>query len=128
MPRIIDLDALVPEDLEFRYRGESYLVPGDIDGEAAWGLVKLYQEGLAAQEKGSSEQQAADALIQQALLALFRVRQPDLERLPFGLRGSAVVLAEVLVLLGFEIVSPPTPRPKEKMAVPRSRRSSGSRK
>lgn len=130
MTRIVDLDALVPEDIEFQFRGEKYLIPGDIQMEDTFKLVRLYEAAVAADAGAIDERERANLATKAALDELFRVRQPDIQELPFGVMAYRHILAEVLELLGFQIVdeTPPEPRPKPKMAVPRSRRSTGSRK
>src|SRR3990167_5387294 len=114
MARVIDLDKVVPQDLDFKYRGESYVIPGDIKGPDAFKLVRVYEEAMAANEGTLDEREAANQKVEEALLALLQVSQPDLEEFPFGQLAGAAVLAEILVLLGFTIIEiPPEPSPKK---------------
>lgn len=127
MPQIINLDELVPEAIEFVYQKETYLLPGDIDTETTFKLEQLLIETtntevdlllaqgvlLAAAKPAAitkarklfndakSRQVAATLKTEAEVLALFKVNHPDLEKLPFGAAGLKVVLAHLLVKLGF---------------------------
>lgn len=135
MARIIDLDAVVPEDIEFTYRGETYAIPGDIDVEQTFRIIRMFEEAQAAEANSApiDERERLNLVIRDELLELFRVRNPDLADLPFGTIAYQHVLVTVLGQLGLQVVgepTPPEPRPKkqETRAVPRSRRSSGSQR
>lgn len=135
MTRLVDLDALVPEDVDFKYRGESYVMPGDISVAQTFKLVRLYERAVAVDADPDIDvREKAELDMEQALLELFRERDPDLAALPFGTLAYRHVLAEVLSALGLQIVpvDPPTPPPNratrraaQKKSSPRS---AGSRK
>lgn len=131
MARIIELDEYVPEDLQFNYRGQSLSIPGDLSVDDTFDLLALFAESGRVEESGDlKKQRDYNKKLEQTLLAMFRRQQPDLERLPFGQRGLAQVLIEVLILLGLltrDVLDPPTrpastPAPKKAKPRPRSRK------
>lgn len=112
--QIVDLDALVPDDIEFRYRGQKLVLPGDISVETTFRVQKLLVSLNAAeqnaqsagksgkaQENAIAEQERLTLEVEALLLGLFRQRDPDLESLPFGAVGFSHVLSMVLLKLGF---------------------------
>lgn len=135
---VIDLDKVVPEDVIFKYRGEDYRFPGDIDADTVLVLVKLVNE--LARAEGHVEDVPGDSAkarrvgkqLDEELLKLFQVNHPQLERLPFGAHALSMVVGTVLTRLGFMDAETPKPdgdpptkaRAKPKKA--RSRRSSTS--
>lgn len=120
---LIDLDVLVPEDITFKFRGTDYVLPGDAPVDDVFAFLQLFQE----LDSGPDNLQDTYRQITTRLLALFQVRNPAVESLPFGFNAYAVVLKTLLDTFGIEAVADPTPRPKPKpRAKPRSRRSSGS--
>jgi hypothetical protein len=132
--RVVDLDALVPDDIDFQYRGKSYPIPGDIDVETTFSLIKMFEEASNAERSGASveEREALNLTLRNKLTELFRIRQPELTDLPFGTIAYQHILAEVLQAIGLQIAveepkTPPKPRAR-KQTVPRSRRSTGSPK
>lgn len=113
MANIIQLDSLVPEDLEFTYRGESYVIPGDLDGETVLKLFRMF--GQLAQlmakagedpgtetdaRKAATEMRRISADVDKTLLELFRLRQPGIEKLPFGVKTMPIVIKTILEHLG----------------------------
>lgn len=98
MAQIIDLDDLVPDDLEFRFRGETYVVAGDLSIETVLGLIKNL--GRWTEAKNDKESQDALLGLERDLLVLFKERQPDLEKLPFGLQGVTQVTLALLRQIG----------------------------
>jgi hypothetical protein len=141
MARIIELDALVPDDVVFQLNGKKYAVPGDPDVEMILRLIKLSarvgdadntvaKAGTpAAMAKAQKTQEDAATELRDELLGLFQVRQPDMERLPFGMIALQHVLAELFREVG--LVSDeevPTKATRKNSAGSRkSKRSSGSR-
>jgi hypothetical protein len=129
---IVDLDAVVPEDIVFKLAGKQYPIPGDLETEQVFKLMRLFA-GLKVSGNLAGVERSAKQL-EAGLLDLFQVRQPDLERLPFGATSLRTVTVRVLQLLGVDVGGPqpdplPEPTPKKpKRAVPksRSRRSTGS--
>jgi hypothetical protein len=137
MPRIVKLDEILGEDIVFDTREEQYVFPADISTALLWKLADLYEKLIPLEAEmeekkkngNLSEEEKAvyRALIgetEQALLEGFQERDPSLESLPFGVGGFQLVLATVLVQLGF-LADPTNPREgSEKMAIPRSRKKS----
>jgi hypothetical protein len=113
--QIIELDPLVPDDIEFRYRGQKYVLPGDLTVETTFHIQKLILALNAAEQRvtdaagkgekvqlqAAAEQERLTLEVEKLLLGLFRQRDPDLEELPFGVVGFQHVLSMVLVKLGF---------------------------
>jgi hypothetical protein len=133
--QIRELDAVLPEDVEYHYQGKTYTLPGDIDVEHTYELLDLLQKAGAiedAVEKSGTVdfdiKRENDTKIRDALLALFRQRDPDLERLPFGVMGLRHVLTDVLVSIGFEFVPAGGADPPRRTASVKSKRSSSSRR
>lgn len=155
MAKEIDLDALIPDDLEFHYRGETYTIPGDVDTETVLRMFRMFQLLLETRDlaQGAADADAkkfgakidkAYEEINSILLTLFQVNQPHLTALPFGVAAMPHVIAGVLQLLGVtadpltgesseeSTTSPPkkpqrsAPRKRSSTAKGRSPRSSGS--
>lgn len=141
MPEIRDLDDLVPEDVEYRYRGKTYTLPGDIDVEHTYRLVKLLGKSgelEAAQFAGETvfeekpileARQALDEQVANELLELFQQSDPELAALPFGVTAMRFVLVDVLKALGFEFVPvEDEARPPARSPAKRSGQSKSSRR
>ena len=131
MPRI-ELDGIVPEDLTFVFRGDEFTIDGDIDVEKTFDLIDVYQRAVVIDSDPNAEvadQRKVNIEMRDKLLALFQARDPELTTLPFGTIAYRHVLAEVLQSVGLQIVQVDPPKPKpEKKTVPRSRRSTTSRR
>jgi len=137
MPRIVKLDEILGEDITFDSRGKQYVFPADISTGLLWKLADLYEKLMpleaAIEQKQAAGEPADDEIktyrlliseTEQALLEGFKERDSSLESLPFGVGGFQLVLATVLVQLGF-LPDPANPRKgSEKMAIPRSRKKS----
>jgi hypothetical protein len=140
MTKSLDLDGLVPEDIEIHYREQTYLIPGDMDTDTMWRLLDVFQGLEKKTGVGSLElQKKALKRGEAEVLALVQMRQPEVEQLPFGLVGLQHVLSAVLEAIGVAVEQrseDPNPPPKPKMAIPKakkhppskSRRSPGSRR
>lgn len=87
MTKIIDLDAILPEDKKVKLGGKVYTLPPDLPAE-----VFLKMTSLA--ESGASESEITAAMYDE-LLELFRYKEPDLEKLPISL--SQIVNAVGLI-------------------------------
>lgn len=146
MAQIVNLDELVGGDLVFKYNDQDYKIPGDVSTAKVFEMFQAFSElqgmTLTEDEEGIAR---AQELINSTLLSLFQVRQPDMEELPFGVRTLPIVIQEIMKLFGVDIVDdgdgsdalPPAPTSRRsrttkssqtpKRAVPKSRRSSGSR-
>lgn len=95
MTRLIDLDVLVGEDIDVRLAGETYRIPSDIPAESMVRLISLYQNAGEGDDDSHTEtlQQIADEV-----LALFQIRQPDLDYLPLGVKGAFALLTQLMDL------------------------------
>jgi hypothetical protein len=127
---IVNLDELIPDDLTIRVGGQDYELPGDIDTETTFKLDKLMRKLGEAETKVASadvtdeDRETAEKLTleaQEIVLELFRIKQPDMEKLPFGARGFSQVLARILMRLGWGDleVSPPPPNRAARRAKPK---------
>lgn len=150
---LVNLDELVPgiAGVEFKYRDQTYHVPGDLDTETVLEFLALYQTlmenateatKLDASEMTEAEQlQKAEELraqmkssmdvVREKLLAVFRLSDPDLKSLPFGQQTTMIVLGKVLEMMGVaapadtedgDLPVPPTKR------VPQDRKPKAPRK
>src|SRR5581483_1330813 len=114
MAEVVDLDQLIPDDVEFKHRGKTYRVPGDIPTKQVFELYRLYQDLAEAEtstEADADAQERATEKVKDGLLRLFRVLQPELEELPFGAMSLTIVLQTILLKLGVvqqAIDAPPT--------------------
>ena len=130
MAEIIDLDELVPDDIEYTWKGQTYVLPGDIDVATTFRLAKLLRKLTAAEEALVGED-VTEAMhdeceritldVEEELLKLMQARDATLEKLPFGVQGFRVLLMHVLMKLGFQATEP-EPRPLPKRTVPRKRK------
>lgn len=108
MAEIIKLDELVPEDIIFVYQGKEYTVPGDLDTETVFRIFKHLRAVLELRETreadgsipGEDEIKRAAKSLHDLLLDIFKVRDPDLESLPFGAKSLPIVTEAVLSRLG----------------------------
>jgi hypothetical protein len=132
---VVNLDEIVGTDIEFIFRGETYVFPGDPSTESVFGFIDLYSDLLEAQQ-AAAEAAAKDGTNAQALagkrdeikklldkardglLAMFQERDPDMKVLPFGHRSTMAVLQYALRQLGVTVPDapedPPAPAPKRK--------------
>ena len=129
MTRIVNLNELVGEDIEFQYGSpvRKYLIPGDIDVETVFDLFEKFQSVSKIEGDDPAALTAAVKArfdgITSKLIEVLQVRQPDLDRYPFGIRGTGVVLREILSALGVSVTEdPPKPAPRAQ------RRSAGKKK
>jgi hypothetical protein len=103
MAEVVDLDALIPDDIEFKHRGKSYMIPGDIPTQEVFKLYKLYlqlAEAETSEDADADAQEAATDRVKEGLLSLFQVLQPDMKQLPFGAMSLTIVLQTILLKLG----------------------------
>lgn len=162
MAEIVQLDELVPESIIFNYRGKDYEMPGDIDVDTTFLLQQLIVQLAQAEEavdaaavlraaatkptaiaranreinKANSDNARITKNTEAEILKLFQVNHPELEKLPFGAKGFQVVLAHVLIKLGFATpddqdaadADPPTPAPKARGSRKTSPRSPSSKR
>lgn len=72
MAKLIDLDAAMPEDLEVRLGGKTYLIPGDLDMKT-FGRLQGLLESLGGE--GANLEAVAQKLSEE-IKALLSIRQP----------------------------------------------------
>lgn len=93
MTRIIDLDEAIPQDIEVVLNGETYLLPGDIpvpDMLAMESLTRRFDAEKDAEKLGEIVGEMNEQVIE-----LFRVRQPDIEDLPMSAKQLFQVVTAV---------------------------------
>lgn len=129
MTRIIDLDTVAPPDIEVVHQGNEYLLPGDIPVPNMLAIERAARDFFDT----DSDEGATDRLValQDEVLALFRIRQPDLEELPPLGMAQLVVLVRSLYDDGEDVTpDPPKPAPKRSRggtpSSTRSRKRTGS--
>lgn len=135
MGRLVDLDALIPEDVTFAFRGDEYKIPGDIPVENMLRLIRAVGElERDAEGEGWDPQDAfeqdAEALLKLGaeLLALFQIRHPDMQTLPFtGGAALRVIVGELLRVMGVVAGEEPD-EDGESGPPPKSASSTGSRR
>lgn len=89
----IDLDDIILEDHKVKLGGQIYLLPGDLPIEEMLSLSRAW-ERMNAGIGGTDGDELVDDLYQR-VLALFRVRQPDLEELPIGVLAVARLIVRL---------------------------------
>jgi len=126
MAKIVKLDDLLPEDIIFELPGGArYTFPGDPPLALVLKIASLFERAEASDDQqgvGLETLQELDAEI----LGLLRMRDPDIERSPFGVIGVQHVVGRLLDAYHFGVeetddeADPPAAQPR------RSKRSSGS--
>jgi hypothetical protein len=118
MARIINLNEAVGEDIVFQYGKpvKDYAIPGDIDVGTVFELFEKYVSVAKIEEDdaevlvGAVKERFAG--ITAKLMEVLQVRQPTLKTYPFGVRGTGIVLREILSALGVNVSeNPPAPTP-----------------
>lgn len=119
MTRIIDLDTLVPDDVDVVVNGETFRLPGDIPVET------MLQVEAATQRLNTvtDQEEGQDALggLYDAVLDLFRIRQPDLDSVPIGLKQCVLLIGQ-LYAVEDSAPDPPRPAPKRRSGTTSSRK------
>lgn len=131
---IIELDSLVPDDIEIKFKGETYTIPGDLDTPTILSVFKHFQRIL--NESDTDDDTVTDAVIEKAytdmnalLLEVFQIRRPDLKVLPFGQKSLPIVVATLLNSITegeADEETDPTPAPANRS--PRKKPPSSGRK
>lgn len=87
--KIIDLSDFVdePKQIRFENGGEVYKLPADIP-------VPLYIRLTTLQDEELDEQEATQEIYHE-LLDLFRIHQPDMEKLPVGMGQLLAIVPRV---------------------------------
>lgn len=135
MARIVNLNELVGEDIAFQYGTPvvEYLIPGDIDVETVFDLFEKFQsvtkiEGDDPAALTAQVRQRFDGITSK-LMEVLQVRQPTLERYPFGIRGTGIVLREILSALGVNVTAdPPAPAPTPRRTSATKKKTQARRK
>lgn len=135
MAKIIDLNELVGEDIVFKYGtpARNYAIPGDIEVVKVFELFEMFTsvnklkskkpEDLAVEVKQKFDD------IQARLLALFQIRDPKLKVLPFGIKGTGIVLRNVLADLGVNVTeTPQEPTPNRQQRRSATKKTTAPRK
>lgn len=127
MAKIIKLGALLPEDLTFEMPGgQRFVAPGDPPLELILKIASLFERA-----EGSDEEEA-DAIgleilreLDEEVLSLLRMRDPNIKASPFGVIGVQHFVAELLRQYNFgQEAEGEEPDPPKRAK--RSKRSSGS--
>lgn len=86
MPRIIDLDVIGPSNVTVRKDGIDYELPGDPP-------VDVWLSIIDAHDKLNGSDMDTVRELHDRMLALFRIHNPDLDALPFGVPGMFTIVA-----------------------------------
>jgi len=108
MAEIINIDDLIPPDIELQYRGASYTIPGDLDTETVLRVFETFRQVLALSSAGAGEVKTADIkkaseTLRDLLLGVFQIRNPELTSLPFGSTSTPIVVQHLLRSLGVDL-------------------------
>ncbi len=127
MARIVNLGALLPEDITFVLPdGAEFTAPGDPPLHLILKIAHLW-------EQTGAEEGAALELVQELddeVLGLLRMRQPELQKSPFGVFGVQHFVSELLAqynMLAGDEEEEESPTKAEKPKTKPSTRSNGSR-
>lgn len=114
---IIDLDAALPPDKKVRLAGATYTLPGDLPVE----LFLRVQRASSEMQTNVDEDTVRG--LSDAILELFRTRNPQMKALPTSLGIGQLVTMLISVYGGGDPVIPPTTRgaTKPKRSTNRSR-------
>lgn len=88
---VTDLDVLAPARKRVRLAGQEYELPGDVPVATMLELERLAQEA----ERGDMDDYEAGRLLYEQVLGIFRVHQPDIVSLPFGIEQLAAFVPTV---------------------------------
>ncbi len=83
MTRITDLDLVAPDDVEVHLSGTVYLLPGDVPVPD---YVAIMKAADAFENADGAESLEAATTLYESVLELFQVRQPELTKVPLGIR------------------------------------------
>jgi hypothetical protein len=129
MTEILDLDAVVAQDIVVVLGGEEYRIPGDPPMEIYVQLLDLEQRGdeiAAKDEAGADDAREFLDSVLEPVYELFAIRQPELERdtlrRKIGIAQIGAVVARVMEIYVRRGVGPPAARPTR--ATSRSKKSS----
>lgn len=141
---LVNLDEIIPgiQGTTLQYKGEKYVIPGDLPSEVVFEFLALYDELLEFQMKTAADVEAdkpASVLeirgglekitlkIREKLLEVFQLEQPDMTKLPFGNQGTLAVLGYVFQAAGLGapagVDAGPPPKAKSPARAARKRSS-----
>jgi len=122
---LIDVDAFLPEDIIVRYDGRDLLVPGDVAAPDVLDLIRCFNAFGEAEEYEVAE--VALERLHAKVLAILRIRQPDLE-LALGMRALVAIASGLVNAFGATAVEevaekagPPSRRTRSTTAPSRRR-------
>ena len=128
MAKIVKLGALLPEDIVFEMPGgQRVSAPGDPPLDLILKIAELFER---SENEEDPEAFGIDVLreLDDEVLRLLRMRDPDIESSPFGVIGVQHFVAELLKQYNFGTEGADEPAdPPKRAARKRSTRSSGSR-
>lgn len=118
--RIIDIDALLPDDIELVIGGETYTIPGDVPAPDVLRLMQAARHVQDVAEQGDAEQVIqASVHLHDLVVGMIRRRHPGVD-IQLGQRGLRAVVVGILEAFGMieadddgaggEAVPPPAPR------------------
>lgn len=148
---IVNLNEIVPglETVVFKYNDRTFEVPGDLPSKTVFEFLALFDDLLGFQKDAADAVASQDpekvlevrqklqeitTTIEQALLKVFQIRQPELKEWPFGSRSTVPILGAVLAGLGIggsavaEDPTPPAPKPGRSRRTTQATTTSRSRK
>lgn len=149
MARITNIDDLIPEDIELVYRGQTYVISGDVavpdvlkmfraivDIAAVQTTLDIPEDATDEEIKEASAAAEKDAnakleRVQKEILALINANRPadeQLKKSPFGQRSLPIVLQEVLghLMPAWDPRKAAAARPNSRTASSRKRSSPSS--
>lgn len=110
MTRIVNIDALLPDDAVLQWRGQEWRIPGDLSVEAVLGLQKA---ASSLQGVSTAEQPDPDAVVgamnglAHQVAAVLAIRQPERAAgLTFGARELGVLAGTIVALASGAEVKP----------------------
>lgn len=133
MAKIVNIDQMIPEDVEIVYRGKTYTIPGDVDGETVFTLLNQFRAlAILGAESREGEDvtkklDTAAKKLNELLLGLFQITDPELKELPFGTKSLPLVVREILVSFGLVQEDDAADPPKRATSIPKTRKPSSAR-
>lgn len=133
MARVVKLSALLPEDIVIEMPGgQTFTLPGDPPLQAVLKIAALFERSAeAAASEDGDEGIGIQVLteLDEHMLGLLRMRDPEIQESPFGVFGVQQVVAAVLEAYNFGTVENDDPPTRTRTKAPadrkRSTRSSG---
>lgn len=134
MARIVNIGAVLPEDIQFVLPdGRKYVVPGDVQLDVMLNIARLCDEAQAQAEDAENNEGREAAYVSalerldEEIVGLLQVRNPDVTRNPFGLLGTVEFIEALFREYGTMAGEDPTKGATEtKPPAKRSKRSNGS--